>query len=52
NAGEVIANIQNISFTDSIGLYTIHPPASFQDILPGDTVTYNFFFDVATNTAT
>jgi hypothetical protein len=52
NVGEAAANINDISFS-FIGKYTIndiYPP--YPDILPGDTVTYNFLFDVSLSSGT
>ncbi|MFQ5583357.1 MAG: hypothetical protein ACE5GL_02840, partial [Calditrichia bacterium] len=52
NSGEVTANIDSITFIESIGIYTITKPPSFRDIAPGATETYNFLFKVEQNSAT
>ncbi|MFQ5583356.1 MAG: hypothetical protein ACE5GL_02835, partial [Calditrichia bacterium] len=51
NSGEVAANIRDFNFTHA-GLYVIDSFPPYPDILPGDTVTYNFLFDVLPNSGT
>ena len=52
NSGEVTAIIDTIEFNESIGIYTITNPQTFQSIAPGDSQIYNFDFFIDQNSAT